>query len=109
MSLEILEKIGLSKGEIKIYESLVDLGSATINHIHQKTGIERRNIYDILNKLIEKGLISYTNENKHRVFQCTNPKKIISYIQEKQDALHQTGLEAAKYFLHCLKNSRVHV
>ena len=87
MELEILEKVGLSKGEIKIYKALLNLGNSSINKIHERTGIERRNIYDILNKLIEKGLVSYTNENKKRTFQVTDPKRIISYIQEKKDNL----------------------
>jgi len=59
MNLEILRKIGLSEGEIKIYSALVDEGLSSINKIHEKTGIERRNIYDILNKLIEMYQLSY--------------------------------------------------
>jgi len=87
MSLEVLRKIGLSDGEIKVYQTVLDLGSAPIHHVHEKTGIERRNIYDILNKLIEKGLVSYTDENKKRTFQLTNPNKLISYIEEKKKEL----------------------
>ena len=85
MSLEILRKIGLSNGEIKVYNSLLDLGSSSLNHIHEKTGIERRNIYDILNKLIEKGLIGYVTENKKRVYNISNPNKIIGYIEERKN------------------------
>ena len=90
MALEILRKIGLSPGEIKVYSALLDLGSAPVNHIHEKIGIERRNIYDILNKLIEKGLVTYTEENKKRTFQITNPNKLISYIEEKKKELELT-------------------
>ena len=64
MKPDILRNIGLSEGEITIYSALLDLGKAPVNKIHEKVGIERRNIYDILNKLIERGLVSYINENK---------------------------------------------
>ena len=64
MNLEILKRAGLSDGEIKVYEAILSIGTAPINKIHEKTGIERRNIYDIVNKLIKKGLINYTDENK---------------------------------------------
>ncbi len=87
MSLEILRKIGLSDGEIKIYSTLLDFGISPINKIHEKTGIERRNIYDILNKLIERGLVTYIVENKKRYFQITHPNKIIGYIEEKKHEL----------------------
>jgi len=90
MALELLRKIGLSAGEIKVYEALLDIGRAPVNRIHEKTGIERRNIYDILNKLIERGLITYVTENKKRFFQLSHPVKIISYIEEKKHELDET-------------------
>ncbi|MEK6894448.1 MAG: helix-turn-helix domain-containing protein [Nanoarchaeota archaeon] len=96
MIAESLKKLGLSEGEIKVYSSLLDNGSLPINSIHERTGIERRNIYDILNKLIEKGLVSYINENKRRSFQVSSPNKIISYICEKKDYLEEIKQEVDK-------------
>jgi sugar-specific transcriptional regulator TrmB len=87
MNIDLLEKIGLSKGEIKIYSNLLDLGQSNITKLHERTGIERRNIYDIINKLIERGLVTYIQENKKRLFKVTNPEKIIDYIEEKEESL----------------------
>ena len=96
MKTEILEKIGLSKGEIKIYNAILDLGIAPINKIHENTGIERRNIYDIINKLIERGLVTYVIENKKRLFQITHPNKIIGYVEEKKQVLDKIKEELVK-------------
>ncbi|MEK6908760.1 MAG: helix-turn-helix domain-containing protein [Nanoarchaeota archaeon] len=96
MIAEMLNKIGLSEGEIRVYSALLDNGSSPVNIIHEKTGIERRNIYDILNKLIEKGLVSYVYENKRRLFQISSPDKIISYMEEKKDNLEKTTQEIKK-------------
>lgn len=87
MDLEVLRKVGLSDGEIRVYSAMMDSGLSTVNEIHEKVGIERRNIYDILNKLIERGLVSYTNENNRRRFNITHPEKIINYIEEKKQHL----------------------
>ena len=87
MALEVLRKIGLSEGEVSVYSALLDLGRAPLNSIHEKTGIERRNIYDILNKLIERGLVIYVTENKRRVFSISPPNKILGYIEEKKHEL----------------------
>ncbi|MEI7719055.1 MAG: helix-turn-helix domain-containing protein [archaeon] len=87
MSLEVLRKIGLSDGEIKVYQAVLDIGNAPLNKIHERTGIERRNIYDILNKLIEKGLVAYIDENKKRTFQITSPNKLVSYVEDKKKEL----------------------
>jgi len=96
MELNFLRKIGLSGGEIKIYSSLLDSGKVPINKIHENTGIERRNIYDILNKLIERGLVTYVKENKRRLFQISHPNKIIGYIEEKKQELIKSKEEIEK-------------
>lgn len=96
MALDILRKVGLSDGEIKVYSALLELGKAPINKVHEKTGIERRNIYDILNKLIEKGLVTYITENNKRSFQTTHPNKIIGYLEDKKYDLDKTKKDIEK-------------
>jgi len=96
MELSNLQKIGLSPGEIKIYSTLLDSGAAPLSKIHESTGIERRNIYDILNKLIERGLVVYITENKRRLFKASHPSNIIKYIEEKESALEGVKEELSK-------------
>lgn len=82
-----LKEIGLSKGQIQVYSAILTSGSSSVNKIQEKTGIERRNIYDILNKLIEKGFVSYTIEKNKKVYQSTHPNKIKQQIKEKKQSL----------------------
>lgn len=87
MNLEILRSIGLSDGEIKVYRAILDIGFAQISEINTKVNINRRNIYDILNRLIEKGLINYAEENNKKKFHITHPNKLIGFIEEKKKEL----------------------
>lgn len=87
MSLDLLRKVGLSDGEITVYNVLLELGNSPVNRIHEHTGIERRNIYDILNKLIERGLVTYIRENKRRYFRVTHPDNIIEYVEAQENDL----------------------
>ncbi|MFT4304142.1 MAG: helix-turn-helix domain-containing protein [Candidatus Woesearchaeota archaeon] len=82
-----LKELGLSEGQSKVYSTLLELGSSSLNSIQEKTGYERRNIYDILNKLIDKGFVSYTVEKKVKVYQCTHPNNILEKIKEKKKSL----------------------
>lgn len=84
MDLDFLRKIGLSEGEIKIYSNLLDFGEQSVQEINERLRIERRNIYDILNKLIERGLVSFITQNKKKIFKVTSPKMILSYLEEKE-------------------------
>jgi len=92
----VLRKVGLSEGEIKVYTSLLEIGVTSINKIHEKVGMDRRNIYDILNKLIEKGLVSYIEENDKRMFHVSNPNRILSYIEEKKINLEEIKKEVSQ-------------
>ena len=87
--LECLKELGLSDGQIAVYSAILELGISSLNGIHEKTGIERRNIYDILNKLMERGLVTYTTERGKRTYQCTHPNKIIEEIKIRQNALKE--------------------
>jgi len=87
--IEELKALGLTEGEIKVYSAILDLGIATINKIHERTGLERRTIYDVINKLIEKGLISYTTENKKKTYQCAHPNRILAEINNKERGLEE--------------------
>lgn len=83
MDLEYLGKAGLTQAEIKVYEALLSLGSSSLSKIQERTAIERRYIYDVLTKLIEKGLISYNVEKGKKNYQITHPEKLSSYVEEK--------------------------
>jgi HTH-type transcriptional regulator, sugar sensing transcriptional regulator len=88
MELKELHTLGLTNGEIKVYSAVLTTGNSSINQIHEKTGLERRGIYDIINKLIEKGLISYTEERKKKTYQTIPINKLKTQIQEKQEELN---------------------
>jgi predicted transcriptional regulator len=84
---EILHKVGLSLNESKVYEALLYLGEANTNKISVKSKVHRRNVYDSLNKLIEKGLASETFIKGERFFKAINPERLKEMIKEKEEAL----------------------
>lgn len=59
MEISNLKSIGLTENEIKIYLLLLKSGSITAYEISQKTGIYRAHVYDKLEQLIKKGLVTH--------------------------------------------------
>ena len=55
---DIFESLGLSPNEAKIYESLVEHGESSISYIAVAAKVHRRNAYDAIERLIDKGLTS---------------------------------------------------
>jgi len=89
MQIAELQELGLSEGQMSVYLSLLELGTSALNGIQEKTGIDRRNIYDILNKLIERGFVSYMFEKRVRTYQCTHPNKLRHEVELKEQRLKE--------------------
>ncbi len=90
----VLEDIGLTNSEIKVYLALLDLGDSTRGDIVHKSGIAGSKVYDILEKLKEKGLISIYDQNKVRHFRPVNPTQILNYIDQKKEEVNKIEEDA---------------
>jgi len=84
MDTEVLRKIGLSESEIKVFLIVFQLGECTVRKIVDKVGKHRTNVYDTLEKLSNKGLISGATKNKIKHFYITNPYKLEEYFKERE-------------------------
>ncbi len=94
--MDLWKKIGFSEGEGKVYEAILRTQQPTLQKIHEATGIERRNVYDIINKLISKGLATYTTENKKKVYHLTHPNKLVTYMDEQKNEIEEAKKEVEK-------------
>ncbi len=88
MNSNILEEIGLSRGEARVYLALLELGTATTGPIAKQSGISASKVYKILDRLSAKGLVSYVLIGKTKHFKAANPKQIQRLIEQKQQELH---------------------
>ena len=85
MNTEILRKIGLTEGEIRVYEALAYLGQSSTGPIMDKSGISSTKVYLILERLIQRGLVCFIVENNVKKFQIANPQNIIEYLDKKYE------------------------
>jgi HTH-type transcriptional regulator, sugar sensing transcriptional regulator len=89
MKLQELKKIGLTEGEIKVYNALLELGECTKTTLAKQAGIAPSNIYDVTNRLIEKGLISKVQKNHKAHFSPANPNHIFNFLEDKEKEIQQ--------------------
>lgn len=93
MKIEILEGIGLTRGEAKVYLTLLMLGETTTGKIIEGAQISSGKIYEILDKLGKKGLVSYNTKEKTKHFIAASPNRIIDYLHEKEKKLEEIQQE----------------
>ena len=96
MNQKLLEDLGLTKGEAIVYFTLLRLGETTTGKIVKEAQISSGKIYEILEKLIRKGLVSYILKGKTKYFIASSPNRIIDYIHEKENELKKREEEMLK-------------
>src|SRR3989338_6207256 len=98
MKQEILEKLGLSPNEVKVYLVLLRLGSASATEIAKGSGVHRVNVYDALERLMEKGLVSAVVKINKKYYEAADPDRIVDMLKEKE-----RGIEEVRQILPELK------
>ena len=83
-----MKKIGLTDGEIRVYEALVDLGKAPIFKVMKNSKVSSSKVYLILDKLIQKGFVSFSVEDGTKNFQVTNPNSVLDYVNAQKKELN---------------------
>jgi len=89
MDTTILEDLGLTQAEIKVYLTLLELGSSTAGKILKKSKLQNSVMHRALNSLIERGLINYVLEGRRKIYQATDPENFFNFIDEKRRKFQQ--------------------
>ena len=80
---DILAEIGFSKNESKVYLSLLRLGPSTAGIIAAKSNVHRTNVYDALDRLTEKGIVTYIFKGNKKYFEAVNPAQVTELLKER--------------------------
>ena len=84
MDFNVFKDLGFSERETKVYIALLELGSSKAGPISAKSGLPHTKVYETLDKLIEKGLVSYVIVSKTKFYEASEPKQILNIIEERK-------------------------
>ena len=99
---QILQEIGLTRNEIKVYTSLLDLGESKTGEILKKSGLNSGKIYEILDSLQKKGLVSW-------VLGETPPANINLTLRQRKQFMFPTHNFQTTYFQNYKKINDEHL
>ncbi|RLI97087.1 MAG: hypothetical protein DRP00_04515 [Candidatus Aenigmatarchaeota archaeon] len=77
------EILGLNKYEWKAYKALIEIGEAKAHQISAKSNVPYGRIYDVLNSLINKGLVKLSVE-KPKKYVAMDPEVVLTKIINKK-------------------------
>lgn len=101
----MLEEFGLTQTEEKVYLALLKIGESGAAEIIKKTQLHRTTVYDVLDRLIEKGLVGHIIKNKLKQYSAVAPSKFLDIaLEEKKEA--EKKQELAKKIINKINSIR---
>lgn len=79
-----LQVMGLDEKEAKAYLALLELGEGSLGRLAAKSGIKRTTLYDIIESLKQKGLLSMSKQGKRTVYRAEDPRVFEEHLEEKR-------------------------
>ena len=91
-----LQRLGMTENEAKVYLSLLKLGQTTAGPIVDDSKVTRSKIYDLLERLKTKGLVSYVIKGATRYYSAADPSAVLQYIENKKEQLEKERIMMEK-------------
>jgi sugar-specific transcriptional regulator TrmB len=83
MIAEKLGKLGIEEKKAKVYLALLQRGPLPASEIARMTKLKRPTVYDMLEGLMDTGLVSVGFSGSVKVFSAENPDVIVESLKEK--------------------------
>ena len=81
--ISILNNLGLNEKESKVYLACLELGSATVQELSEKSGVKRTSIYNFLEELKTKGLITEIKQDRKTLLVAEDPQVLRKSARDK--------------------------
>ena len=82
-----LQKLGLNGNEATTYVALLEIGQGTLADLARKAKIKRTTLYDIVNCLKGKGLISTIRSGGRLLYSAEDPRTLENRLEEQRSTL----------------------
>jgi sugar-specific transcriptional regulator TrmB len=80
----ILQQLGFSDKEIKVYLTLLSGGPTSVRKLAKDTGINRGSVYEALKSLQKESLAGMYQKHKKQYFLAEDPEKLVEVIEHKE-------------------------
>jgi sugar-specific transcriptional regulator TrmB len=86
---QLLQKLGFSSNEAKIYLAALETGTASAQDIAQKAGVKRTTGYSVLSYLVNRGVVAKTKVKGKNRFLAEPPERLLTLINELERGIKQ--------------------
>jgi len=92
----ILQKAGFTQNEVKTYFALLKIGRSTSYDIIKEAKISSGKIYETLDKLIQRGVVSYIIIKGKKYFEAAEPERLLDYMKKRELEVQEETKEISR-------------
>jgi len=104
-----LKEIGLTENETMIYLALLKQNTSTPQELAERTGFSRSYIYDALNRMMEKQLVTEVIKKDKKQYSAIEPRKLEELMKQKLEVIQRVIPELEKLKADNLEDIKVEV
>jgi len=93
MTKKMLMEYGLTENQAEIYLGLLKKPGISASEISKLSGLYRPYVYDTINGLLKKGLVSFTIKSGKKIFQPVHPQKLVEEAELKTERIKKAVSE----------------
>jgi len=86
---KIVEQLGYSAKEAKVYLAALSLGECHVTDIAAKTKLPRTSVQTIVDKLHEDGLLNFYVQRRYKYWVAENPERILANMKKREEAVRE--------------------
>ena len=86
---KVIERLGYSANEAKVYLAALGLGEAHISDIAGKAKLPRTSAQAIIDKLHKDGLLNSYVQNRYKYWVAENPERLLAGMQKREEAMRE--------------------
>ncbi len=86
---KVLEQLGYSPKEAKVYLASLSLGEAHISDIATKVKMPRSSTQTIVDKLHEDGLMNFYVMRRYKYWAAEKPEQLLKNLQEREETIRE--------------------
>lgn len=84
---KVIEQLGYSPSEAKVYLALLSLGEARISDIANKVKMPRSTVQIIVERLYEAGLMNFYEMSRYKYWVAEKPERLLEILKQREASI----------------------
>jgi len=86
---QLLQKIGFSQNEAKVYLAALESGLDSAQNIAKKANLQRTTTYSVLDYLVQKGVVGKSKVRNKTRYKAESPDKLLSIVSSLKEEIEK--------------------